>query len=83
MDALLTATVSPAGATWTGGTLAGRIDGRELSAALDGADVCSMVESLGGACSACPDGEVQCFDLDIEDLAGTAGGNFQTSPSGC
>ncbi len=81
--ALLDATIGADGQTWSNGELSGRIDGRQLSAALNGTDVCALVQSMGGACSPCDDGVVQCFDLDIQDIGGVSAGAFADPPSGC
>jgi hypothetical protein len=82
-DALLSAAVDADGDGWHDGVLAGRIDAREFAAALpEGTDVCNLVDGMGGQCSACSDGEVQCFDLDIEAIrADPAVGDFDPSPS--
>ena len=51
------------GSAWTDGALSMTLDGRELAASLGTNDICPLVESLGGACEACADGNVSCVNL--------------------
>lgn len=54
---------------WRDGTLDAELDTRELAPALpEMSDLCGLVEDLGGACKACTDGEVACFDLRLEEI---------------
>lgn len=57
------------GGAWRYGMLSAMLDTRELAPALGGIDdVCGLVEDLGGACTACSDGEEACFSLVLEDI---------------
>lgn len=66
---------------WREGTLDAQLDTRELRAALpEEADLCGLVEDLGGACTACDDGEEACFALRIQDIvAEMVDGTFDTA----
>ena len=68
-DLVLTGSIDEYGFGWHGGTLSAELDTREIQPALGGmSDVCGMVETLGGVCHACADGEVACFDLQIDQV---------------
>lgn len=48
--------------------ISGLVDARPISDSV-GMEVCDIIGSFGGACVACPDGEVQCIALDVEDAS--------------
>ena len=83
----LSGVVDEYGFGWRDGTLTAVLDTRELRAALGGVDdVCALVESLGGECFACSDGEPACFDLEIGEVtAHYSEASFDPTPSstGC
>lgn len=70
---------------WREGTLDAMLDGRELAPALPkGADVCELVDGMGGECVACDDGDIACFHLRIEQIvAEKLEIAFDTTPTGC
>ncbi len=70
---------------WRNGTLDAMLDGRELAPALPkGADVCKLVDGMGGACEPCDDGEEACFHLRIEQVvAERVEIEFDVTPTGC
>lgn len=61
------------GTRFSNGVLQGALDARYVSDWLSmSADaLCGLAEGLGFPCSECPDGEVYCVGMRIEDLAGT------------
>lgn len=81
----LTGIFDPDAQAWHDGTMDAMLDARELEPALpEGTDVCELVEGLGGACTACGDGEEACFQLGIEGIrAVRADLDFDEEPEGC
>ena len=72
---------------WRDGTLDAVVDTRELHAALSSIDdLCALVDTLGGECVACADGEPFCFDLSVAEItAAYSEAPFDPTPdtSGC
>ena len=64
--------LSEDGLTWTWATLRGRIDSRDFAedAEEGGIDICGFLESLGGECVECDDGEPMCITLVIDSMVG-------------
>lgn len=82
----LSGTVSPDGEEWTDAALTGMIDARQLGDALGDVDVCEVLAGMGSECVACDDGEVACFDMQVQAIhSQTIGGEFDPTPdtSGC
>jgi hypothetical protein len=86
-DVRLSGVVDEYGFGWRNGTLDARVDTRELRAALPTFDdLCALVDTLGGDCIACDDGEPLCFELAITEVtAAFSEASFDSTPdtSGC
>lgn len=86
-DVQLGGVIDEYGFGWRDGTMAATVDTRELRAALPEIDdLCALVETLGGECIACDDGEPACFALQITDItAHYSEAEFDSTPDrdGC
>lgn len=69
----MTGVLNPAGDLLQGGTvLVEQVDMRPLEA-LVGSDPCALLAAFGVVCAPCPDGELQCLDVEGVDYEATAG----------
>lgn len=69
LDFQLYGVFEPDAARFGHGVLEAGLDLRDLQAALPGTD-CTALEGYGGSCGACPDGELQCFELRVTQFKG-------------
>lgn len=78
----LSGVVDEYGFGWRDGTLEAVVDTRELRAALPTIeDLCALVDTLGGECVSCADGEPLCFDLSIAEItASQSEADFDPTP---
>jgi hypothetical protein len=61
-----TGTFNADGSAVTNSEVTGLIDSRPVSDSL-GMDICDLLPIYGDSCVACPDGEIACIALDVQD----------------
>jgi len=72
-DATMTAVFNSQFSSFSGGTLAGEIDARDLEGMIGSTpqEICDLFQQTAGVqCEPCSDGQVLCIPIEIEDLTG-------------